>query len=84
MLTICDTHVLLFWGESDGSITQENWAHVVDLGIQSSGFSIDIVGLVPLTTYHFRTFCSNADGHDWADASTGFTTLSARKTWSSE
>jgi hypothetical protein len=70
-------HVLLFWGDSDGSITQENWAHVEDLGIQSDGFTIEIAGLTPLTSYYFRTFCYNVDGHDWADASTGFTTLSA-------
>jgi len=70
-------HVLLFWGQTDGSITPEHWEHVEDLGIQSSSFDIDIADLTPLTTYHFRTFCSNAEGHDWADASTGFTTLSA-------
>ena len=70
-------HVLLFWGETDGSITQDSWEHVEDLGIQSSGFDIDLFDLTPLTTYYFRTFCSSADGRDWADASKAFTTLSA-------
>jgi len=70
-------HVLLFWGETDGSITRENWEHVEDLGIQSNGFAIDLSDLKPLTSYYFRTFCSNADGHDWADTSTEFSTLSS-------
>ncbi|MCF7974605.1 MAG: hypothetical protein K9N55_12370 [Phycisphaerae bacterium] len=70
-------HVLLFWGETDGSVTQETWEHVEDLGIQAGAFDIQIDDLIPATTYFFRTFCSNADGQDWADASTEFTTLSA-------
>lgn len=69
-------HVWLFWGETDGSITSAHWDHVEDLGTQSGGFSIDLADLKPLTTYYFRTFCSDADGHDWADASTEFATLS--------
>jgi hypothetical protein len=68
--------VLLFWGETDGSITRENWEHVEDLGTQSNGFAIDVSSLKPLTTYYFRTFCSNSDGHDWADMSAEFSTLS--------
>jgi len=68
--------VLLFWGEADGSITSENWNHVQDLGTQSSTFGIDIVDLAPQTTYYFRTFCANAHGHDWADTTTSFSTLS--------
>ena len=35
-----------------------------------------MLDLKPQTTYYFRLFCSNSDGHDWADTSTEFSTLS--------
>lgn len=69
--------VLMCWGATDGSVTLESWEHVEDLGVQPGGFDVDIADLTPLTTYYFRAFCSSADGHDWADMSTEFTTLSA-------
>jgi len=70
-------HVTLYWGESDGSITGDHWDHEEDLGSQSTGFFLEVSDLTPLTPYYFRTFCSNADDHDWADTSTEFSTLSA-------
>jgi hypothetical protein len=72
-----DSSVWIYWGPSDGGMTQENWEHVEELGVHSGVFSRRISGLDPNTTYYFRCYAADSDSYDWADASASLRTLPA-------
>ena len=70
--------VTLYWGDNDGGETIGNWDNALDLGIQAAGFTSDLTGLSPLTTYYFRCRAVNGAGSDWADPTESFTTLEVK------
>jgi hypothetical protein len=69
------TTVKVYWGETDGEDDPEAWDHFVNLGTLAEGtFYTDLAELTPSTKYYFRTYATNANGEDWADATLDFTT----------
>lgn len=67
--------VTLFWGDNDGGTNAGSWDNSVDLGIRSGGFSSELTGLNPLTTYYFRSRAVNGGAEVWTSSTETFTTL---------
>ncbi len=72
-----DTGAWIYWGQSDGGMSQASWEHVENLGARSDAFNADISGLSPSTTYYFRCYAAGPNSYDWADSSAEFKTLSS-------
>jgi len=70
--------VTLYWGDNDGGETIGGWDNALDLGTQAVGFTTDLIGLSPLTTYYFRCRAVNGAGADWAVPTESFTTLEVK------
>jgi hypothetical protein len=67
--------VYVYWGTTDGGTAPANWANHYDLGISSMGtFNADITGLLPGTTYYYRSFAFNSAGGNWAGGTNSFAT----------
>ncbi|MFT5239447.1 MAG: hypothetical protein ACI9X0_000408, partial [Kiritimatiellia bacterium] len=66
-----------YWGDNDGEETAGNWDNVISLGEQSVGdYFSHISGLIPNSTYYYRSSASNTLGTAWAGESVSFSTLS--------
>ena len=70
------THIIIFWGLSDGGTDSAAWANSKALELTADGpFGVNLTGLAPDTTYCFRCYASNASNQAWAGASSSFRTL---------
>jgi len=70
-----DPQAFIYWGKSDGGTDPGSWEHCESLGERGAGlFSVDVSGLDPDRTYHYRCFGSNSRGDTWAAASERFAT----------
>ncbi|MDE0838477.1 MAG: hypothetical protein OSB41_05420, partial [Kiritimatiellae bacterium] len=71
------TTLFTYWGDNDGEETTNNWDNVDSFGDQPAGdYSTHISGLIPNSTYYYRSFASNALGSAWAGETVSFNTLS--------
>ncbi len=70
--------VIVYWGPSDGGSNKTAWAHTNTMGQLLTGtFSTNTTpGLLYGLTYYYRCYATNSIGHDWADSSATFLTLS--------
>ncbi len=66
--------VTIFHGATDGGTDPEAWDASADAGVQTGTFTRFTGGLVPETTYYFRSRAANAAGIAWAPESGSFTT----------
>lgn len=64
-----------YYGTSDGGTNPANWNNSISLGIVNGTSSIEINGLVPITTYFFRAVAANSGGTSWTSATGSFTTI---------
>jgi len=69
--------VTIYWGPSDGGTDKGAWAHQVDFGelLAPSDVTTNLTGLLANEQYFYRCYATNDYTHDWADATTNFTTL---------
>jgi hypothetical protein len=66
--------VRVYWGTTDGSTNQANWANSVLLtGVASGAFSGNASNLLYGLTYYYRCQASNQLGVAWAPATASFT-----------
>lgn len=72
------TSVSIYWGTLDGGTNPAAWTYTNGLGTRiAGGFSLNTPPpwLQASQTYFYRCFAANANGSDWADSTTNFTTL---------
>jgi len=70
--------VTVYWGPADGGEDHDAWAHTNAMGeILTGEFSTNTTsGLLYGLTYYYRCYATNSIGHDWANSSATFLTLS--------
>lgn len=66
--------VTVYYGTADGGTSASTWGSTLPLGLQGAGFSANISGLTPGTTYFFAAKAVNAGGTAWAQPSQSFST----------
>lgn len=72
------TQVYVYWGETNGGTTFDSWTHTNDFGVNPVGpLNITVTNLLPVNTYYYRYYATNADGEAWAGATTNFQTLAS-------
>jgi cytolysin (calcineurin-like family phosphatase) len=72
------THLLLYWGRTNGAANAQAWENVAQLGPTDIGaFRTVVKNLAPDTAYYYRAKAVNVHGSAWAGQSSSFTTLPA-------
>ena len=75
--------VTVYYGKEDGGQTEGAWDSAVTLaGTQTAGFSSNVTGLLPATTYFYGAKATNTGGDSWASETESFTTLPLAPTMS--
>jgi hypothetical protein len=65
----------IYWGTSNGGTTPGNWTNTRAFSGITGEFSFLADGLLPGTTYYYRSYVSNPAGSGWAPDTASFTTL---------
>ena len=68
-------NITIYYGDEDGGINPESWAHSINLGPHNSTFSGVVSDLDFGTEHFFRARAENAIGPTWAPSSESFTTI---------
>jgi hypothetical protein len=66
--------ITLYYGPVNGGSTPANWAHSVNLGLQTGRFAQSVVGLTPNITWFFTAQAVNGAGASWASPVGSFVT----------
>ena len=70
--------ITFFWGTTNGNANPAEWDHSLALpGTHNGGFSANISGLNPATSYYFTARATNSAGNSWALPSVSFETAAA-------
>jgi hypothetical protein len=71
-------NVTVYWGSSDGGTDKTAWGNTNSMGQLLTGtFGTNTSsGLLYGLTYHYRCYATNSIGHDWANSSATFLTVS--------
>jgi len=70
-------NAIIYWGTTNGGTTPGNWQNATPIDGVTASFSHLATGMLPATTYYYRSYVINPAGSAWATSATSFTTATA-------